>query len=229
MLHFSETMNANLSQPNSIWFQSSRNLSASGLQYRLTGGIASVENSQRIVLELTDHDFNQLKSLPSLASGITNTYLRIDSSAFVDMSNNSVQPHPAFDAYQADVVHQDETSPVLQSCELNLESGVLVYTFDEIINVSSIRIREVFISSNRSGNRLFLTEANHTGRYEKNLSLSLSEHDLNRIKRNDQLAVRYQVKTTRSYLTSVHKFCLKSVLVLFLDTMTCQSRISSII
>ncbi|KAL5488649.1 hypothetical protein EMCRGX_G017625 [Ephydatia muelleri] len=90
----------------------------------------------RIMLGFIDR--NAIKSIPSLATNINNTYISFTSNAIVDMNVNKVVAMPNILALQASYVTPDTSPPQLVFFSLNLTSEVLSLTFNETVNASSL-------------------------------------------------------------------------------------------
>ena len=85
MLRFSEPVNPATLQATTITFHSNRMAVPGVLNYTLTGGVVSTENSSLITINMTEFDFSAIKLLAPLLEIRNVSFLSITNSAFVDL------------------------------------------------------------------------------------------------------------------------------------------------
>ena len=143
-LHISKSVNVSSLNVSAITLQSTQALDAVLTQlYTLTkmpvfGSSTLSSNGPDVVINIGTKDANAIKFLTMLARGINSTYLSLTSQAVLDMSGNSIVPVPQQNATQVTVYVRDAHGPILTGFLLNLTSEVLVLTFDETVNISSV-------------------------------------------------------------------------------------------
>ena len=153
ILLFSEVIDVLSLDVTQITLQNSALQSTFTTSFTLTGGIVLAgEFARSVTINFTDVDLNEIKRLHDLATDLTDSYISITSALVHDTANNPVVPIYSFDALNASVVRPDLQPPQLISFTLNMDNGLLVLTFDETVNsttlnVSSIIIQNSFTSS----------------------------------------------------------------------------------
>ena len=149
-LEFPEPVRASTLNPLGVTLQSD---SGSPLaSYTLTGGSTDSQNGQQISLNFSENDLNNIKVLPALASDAASTYLSITSGFILDINLNPVVPISPDSAIVVDFYTRDITPPHLISFSTNFNAGLLVLTFDEPVNVSSIAFTQIILQSASSTN-----------------------------------------------------------------------------
>ena len=124
--------------------------------HTLTGGIPPLYsttyslNSTQIVIEMGSLDLNQIKLLTNVSTEPNNTYISITAATISDMNSNAVVPVEFDDALQASHVIEDTTPPEIASFSLNMNTGILILTFVETVNASSLNISSIMLLSNSS-------------------------------------------------------------------------------
>ena len=143
-------------------------------------------------LHLSDEDLNYIKYLSNLASFAENTYLSVTSDAGTDLAPNPLVEINSSKAYRADAFYSDKTRPRLLSYNFDADSGDLLLTFSETVNVSSVLANQFTLSNSNESSavkyqiRQFASVLQPT---TTSLRLKLSTMDLNEVKRLDALAV----------------------------------------
>lgn len=153
--------------------------------------------TQRVTIG--EADLNEIKRLFQLATTIDDTYLTIDAGGIDDVFGNPVVEINASVALQADDVIPDSTPPVLVCYSLNLTSEVLVLTFNETVNASSLYtpsfqlLNETPADSNTSTYQLTTNSTIEGGdlidQHSTVITIQLGASDLNEIKFLTRLAV----------------------------------------
>ena len=140
-LRFSETMYGP-----SVNFRSFTLTSSPGSSsYNLTGGTVISSLTETLVIQLLDTDLNAIKAITSLCTSDFNCRPSFTSDFITDFAGNQVQPFAIsplnFNRHFAQSFTSDETPPLLERFELDLEAKTLTLTFDEVVSyVSAQRI-----------------------------------------------------------------------------------------
>eukprot|EP00731_Ephydatia_muelleri_P036559 Em0277g4a len=115
--------------------------------YRLTSSTASASSGQVITVFFSMYDLNNIKN-SAFAKSIVDTYLAIDSSATTDLSlkRNSLMPITIFNPLQASKYIKDQTPPVVQAIVLDLNSGLLLLSFNEPVNTTTINFSNIAVT-----------------------------------------------------------------------------------
>ena len=144
---FSETVNGSSFNPEVVMLRSSQVFVANS--YTLTGGYWEPAFSDRLSLNLTTEDLNEVKRILGLADSQSTTYLSFTADMVTDMASgvsesdlksNPIVPLETFEALAAGDYVIDSTSPFLTGFSLNLTTETLQLTFDETVDASSLRI-----------------------------------------------------------------------------------------
>ena len=111
----------------------------------LTDGEVTVSSDGRTaVVWLSSNDLNQLKADPLFGTEVNNTYVAIAENAIEDLFGNLFSPAiPLNAARRASQVTLDETPIVLDSFNLDVNSGELSLTFDETYSFSSFNVTAI--------------------------------------------------------------------------------------
>ena len=104
-------------------------------------------NHPIVTVQLGFIDLNQIKRFADLATSPDNTFLSLGTGAFADMNGNPLNEVPVTNATQIGVIREDTTSPELVAFSLNLTSEILMLTFDETVNASSLRPDSIAIQN----------------------------------------------------------------------------------
>ena len=153
-LSFSETINGSSFNPTAITVRSSRDFEAS--HHTLQGGTWEQLFRDFVDLRLDVEDLNEIKRILDLANGIDTTFISFTDEMVRDMSSgiteaerrsNNVVSVELFEAVRASGYEIDSTSPDLVAFSLNLTAEVLILTFDETVNASSLQIDLITIVS----------------------------------------------------------------------------------
>ena len=181
LLTFSETVNVTSLNPSQLTLQNV--VSAPTSSQSLSGGAASQPQNNIIRLALLQSDLNQLKANTILTSLRSQTYLSLTASAVQDMNKNFIEPIPMTNARWVNMFTADSTGPVLESFDLDFNTGILSVSFDEPILVSTFQLTEVTLS-NTDGNSLSLSGGTVLSSDRLTyVRLQLTSTDLNELKR----------------------------------------------
>lgn len=136
-LSFDEAMDTEtIIDPTTITIQ---NAATATQSYTLTGGtVQAPQYHQTVVIKLTTEDVVALHANPLLATGTSNSYIRMTAANdFEDMSGNTAGAIADGSAMQATSFIADTTKPILQSWIVNLEDEYMEMVFSEAIDVSA--------------------------------------------------------------------------------------------
>lgn len=197
-LYISKSVNVSSLNVSAITLQSTQAYSIGLTQlYTLTSipvlGSSTVSgNGPNVIINIGSSDANSIKFLIALARGINSTYLSLTSQAVYDMSGNSIVPISQLNATQVTNYIRDVHGPVLRGFTLNLTSEVLVLTFDETVNVSSVTAMYITLQNafNASTSSYTLSQAAIVG-INSNIvvfNLTAMQTDLNAVKLITNLA-----------------------------------------
>ena len=190
-MSFSETVRASTFNASALTLQStsSTGLATEQVTFNYTTRTFS-PNSFSILVNISRSDLNAIKYLLNLAKESNDTFLSITSWAITDMNANRVVAIPASGALPVLTYTPDITGPVLQSFDLDLNTGVLTLRFDETVNVTSMMFDLLTVQAS-----LLSPIPSHMllgglvlGTNSPDVSILLDVGDLNQIKLNAQLA-----------------------------------------
>jgi hypothetical protein len=187
-LSFSETVRVDTLNISSIILQNDTDMY---VEYRLTGGsVVDPQNQAEVRIELVDEDFNDIKSLTTLATTDTTTLVRLDSSVIEDMSGNLVVMLNTSDAIRAIVYEKDTTPPELLGFQLDLNSSQLFLNFSETVDASSVNVTAIMFLSDQTLNATTVElQTSTASQYDsKYITIFLSPDDLNELNRHPNLA-----------------------------------------
>ena len=193
-LTFSETVNATSLNISSIILHST--IVPGPSSYRLKSSMGQEDDAVIIVVDLSAEDSNSIKFLSDLGTMDNNTFLVIDDGSIFDMSDNPYNNGSTI--HQVSVLYPDSTSPNITDFSLDIDSGLLVLTFSEVINSSTLDLPAITIqnavtspSSNFTftGGNISISSTNDVMGHPPILNVSILFSDLNEIKRIVDLGV----------------------------------------
>ena len=182
-LVFSESVNVSSFIPSQVTIQNLRSLATE--IYTLTGGMISQPISTTIVVSLTRTDLNQLKANLQLATLAGNTFLSITEMAISDMNKNRLIRIPMSNAKSVRTYTADTNDPVIESFELDYDTGVLVLLFDETVILSTADVSAMtFQNAQTSASSIYtLSDSNVTNSgIVTDVRIQLSVTDFNELK-----------------------------------------------
>lgn len=197
-LTFSETVSVTTFDLSQFTLQSESSM-MSAFSYALTGGrVLTTRDAPRVTISLTRSDLNELKKIPGLATSRENTHLSITSSAVADTFGNPVTAIPPSLALQVSMFLDDFEEPILESFELDMDSGMITLYFSETVNVSSLDPSFITLSNFRyvPTRTYTLTGGNFSTVPSPVVMIALLDDDLNAIKSLLDLAV-----SNRTYIS----------------------------
>ena len=165
------------------------------IDYRLTGGFSPSPNGRMIEVHITHYDLNFIKSLTTLYTSKSTTYLTLFRGAVRDMVLN---PSSEIIGKQVDIYMDDTKDPYLISYQLDMDTGIMILNFSESIDVSSVILSEFIlqVDSNVSydhpmdyhvlTNQSYVNTSDTTYNLDnKTVILTIHLNDLNEIKRKE--------------------------------------------
>ena len=179
-------------QPASDTFSNRVNLLAS------SGTKSDSTNGLVVVIDIGRDDLNKIKVNRELATSQDNTYIVVEDFAIKDMSDNSNQPIYYPFGKQVSEYFPDEIAPYLWNFTLDLNTGHMVLTFDEVIEMDSVSIGEITLQNVQNLSEIDTSWTLNPGALPMysytvspdgtNVDISLGLKDLNEIKRLMELA-----------------------------------------
>ena len=153
--------------------------------YTLTGGETTQPISTTIVVSLSRTDLNEVKANLQLASRAGNTFLSATELAASDMNMNRLIRVPMSDAKSVRTYTPDTTDPVIESFQLDYDTGVLVFSFDETLVLSTADVSALtFQNAQTSPSSIYtLSDSNVTNSgLVTDVHIQLSVTDFNELK-----------------------------------------------
>ena len=124
------------------------------ITYRLTGGSAYAvdEGKLGVILELTVSDRVNIKLLPDLATGLTDTYIAIDELFIMDASDNTNAAIPIFSPLilAGDGFKGDDTLAAPLTISLDMNQGLVTVLFSDVINAQSVNPTQLTLQNRAS-------------------------------------------------------------------------------
>ena len=203
-LSFSEPINASTIEFSEFTLHS--DTSGDG-PFSLTGGNTSFPDPDtKLVLEIifSAPDLRQIKLLQDLASNRDSSYLSFTSNAILDMAGNPVVAIEPTQPEQADDFIPDQTSPVVLSFVLNMNTSELIITFNDVINRETLQPQYISFQNTIDGtdddNEYTLTRGFSDSPDGYEIIVKIHSDDLNQLKMRDGLAT--EINTTYLVLTA---------------------------
>lgn len=107
-------------------------------------GTSDGSSNVEVVVALNDDDVVALKKSLDLCKDKPSTYVSLETGVVADKAANAAVAIASGGAKQATAYEPDRKKPTLQSYFLNMETGVMSVTFDEIMKISSFNANSVF-------------------------------------------------------------------------------------
>ena len=150
-LKFSETVDAITLSADAVTLLGNTNLL--GHNITLSGGTTDSYDNPDIVIDLLTDDLNEIKRLTRLATSVSNTFISITSDLIQDHESNNVIPVTLSSPLNASDVTSDVTRPNLSTWSLDMNSALIVLTFDETVLSSSFDANDILLHTNTSPSR----------------------------------------------------------------------------
>ena len=191
VLTFNETVNASSLNVGGITIQSD---STSLTDYHsssrvLTGGanetLTMSDNDFVIIVNLGPLDRNEIKRRQNLAISNDTTFIALANYTIKDMNGNDVIAILDGNATQVDFYIVDETPPVVDSFTIDMDEGIIVFTFDETVNASSLDVIQLALQDNETYTDydFTFTGGSHTRSDGTVIMFNVTTDDLNELKR----------------------------------------------
>ena len=194
ILTFSEAINiVETLQPSEIRFQS-QDLQPVVSMYQLTDGNVVSENTDVLVLNITNTDLNAIKGAGSLCTFESVCFIRFNSTLVEDMAGNrveAVEDAPFNTLHIPTTYVRDITSPRVTQFDIDLSNGTITLSFDETVDTGALQTRTISLQNafNTSDSyQLLRTTANAVGTRDSSLTFTMQEENIEQIKARIELA-----------------------------------------
>ena len=130
-------------------------------------------------------DLNEIKRLADLATSISNTFIVLSSDTIMDMNRNNLTEVESTNAVQVSRVIPDETPPIIEGFDLDMNLGRLTLTFNETVESSSLLPTGIILQSSSLSSPLYeytLTDGRVLTDNSIIVTFEISTPDLNVIK-----------------------------------------------
>ena len=149
-------------------------------------------DSHILEIQLATADRDAIASNTQLATSASNTILNVSAGAFSDMFSTPI----ASVIQSVSVFGADHTQPSLLSFNVSLNTGEIIFAFDETMNVTSMNITAITLHSDQALNasrHTFVVSASSrvTTPDASSVTIKLSASDLNMLKSLIELAVSH--------------------------------------
>ena len=172
----------------------------------LTGATLPATNSSSFIIGLTTAQIQQLGTLTFDDSTGTPLQITVSSSAITDLTGNAFGGLVAGTAIDTT---DDSTAPTLTSTTLNLDTAILVLTFNEAIVWSDTTLDNITITDSNNANPVTLTGANLTDNNLPTLTITLTESQRQSVVTlNTAATLRYKSQLRQTVFTTLSETCL---------------------
>ena len=190
VLNFDEPVNSTTLSISSFTFQNTSSILDPFSSISLSKAIIHSPNGIQIQVELFPEDLNAIKRIDSLYISLDNSFISHTPAAFSDLYNNFANPIFNTSALKATSYISDTSRPILLCYSLDMNTGSVVLTFNEIVNISTIHFPSLtfqrFMDTSGDLNLTYsLTDMSYLNQTlnDKYVVFIISQHDLNNIKR----------------------------------------------
>ena len=195
-LNFSEAVNATTLNFTAITLRNIDSDDNDTVSLTLSDGTIATLYQTIVMINLTDSDLDQIKDIDEIANDVNDTYLDILYASVYDNADNPLEEITLDNALQATAVIRDISFPMIESFDLDMNTGYIILTFTEAVKPEAIdptglTLQSVQMLNGTSDNNLFYTlTTGNASRIDRNVvNFSISIDDLNRIKQRPALAV----------------------------------------
>eukprot|EP00118_Oscarella_pearsei_P023607 m.284220 g.284220 ORF g.284220 m.284220 type:complete len:7575 (+) comp40677_c0_seq9:1023-23747(+) len=217
-LTFSETVNVTGLTPSHLTLQNAKTVLIPSGKFVSTKGEILFDGKDEgfvgsgvIRLKYSPTELDNLKLDSSIGITINDTYLSYDAAVVRDMNGLPLAGAPNGNARQAAAIIPDTTGAKIASYDLNLNTGIIVLNFDELVQASTFVVYNLTLVSSRSEPRttFTLTTDSYTTTKVDNRTFTviIGPTDLDRLK-----SLRFVAKTKATTLLSVGTATVKDVL-----------------
>lgn len=142
---------------------------------------------------------NNIKFYGNLATERNTTYLTITSNSIEDLAGNGneVVEVPGM---RASMLISDFTGPMIESFNFNVNAGVLVIMFDEVVDVMTAQPTAFTVVSGPGGQSFPLNSEMISSNNRTILTIQLSDSDLNAIKAGTMLYIIIAIANLLAYV-----------------------------
>ena len=152
-------------------------------------GTSMQDYAATVTVRLVEQDILELQLLYDLATSSANTHLSLTSMAAQDTAGNRVVSVDSSLAIQVTNFTADVTPPQLERFDLDLDSGFLNLTFNEVIDAVSFTPTLIsFSSSNNTLAAITLTDGTPLSGNGIRIDIALAPEDLNTLKSSSTVA-----------------------------------------
>jgi hypothetical protein len=175
-LTFSEVINLT-----SIQFSLFTITSGSGQSFNFTTGLSSGIGIVATI-NISKPDADNIRLLRSLATNKSTSLLQHRSNAFSDMAGNQAEALCCGQSLEAAVYTQDRTGPTLDSFTLDLDTQLMVFTFNEPMDAASFVVTQLSIQDALTATTSFtLTGGSFSTEDSDTITLVMTQSDVNSI------------------------------------------------
>ena len=178
-LTFSETANTSSIMLNLFSIQDTQ--TNPNVQYTLTDGSFPDVNDIKITIDLSGPDLDQIKVL-NVANDESDTYLFIDDNGVADAAGNLAVAN----TLKASNVIDDQSAPLLDAFELDMDEGVITLSFNEAVDIDTFILNELLLAEDEGDNtgiRFIPQDSVVDNPGLRDLLITLTNSELNEIKR----------------------------------------------
>ncbi|KAI6655294.1 hypothetical protein LOD99_2129 [Oopsacas minuta] len=189
ILNFDEPINSTSFSFTSFTFQNTLNIIDGYSYISLTNGTVLSSDGIQITVLLNPGDVNSIKQLDSLFINLNSSFISHTNLAFFDLSGNAANPIFNNSALKASMYLSDTVRPILMCYSLDMNTGLVLLTFNEIVNLSSIHFpslsfQRLMDTNGDISQSHSLSETSYLNQTENDIYVSfvISEPDLNTLK-----------------------------------------------
>ena len=190
ILMFTETVDIMTFRPDQLSLQNRMDMASN--MHTLMGyrELVPPDADSTLAVQLSESDANVIKANTNLGTETANSYLSITAGTIMDMNSNDVLTISRAQARRAVRVIPDETSPILRSFSLNMNTGALSLTFDETVNAATFNVSALTFANRafRSPVKYTLVDSTPSNVNSAMVDVTLSDRDLNAVKAITDLA-----------------------------------------
>eukprot|EP00035_Acanthoeca_spectabilis_P018800 m.403424 g.403424 ORF g.403424 m.403424 type:complete len:6121 (+) comp16790_c1_seq2:183-18545(+) len=147
-LTFTETVDVATFDPTAVTLQSAQTAPISVATMRqLTGALSIVGALNVLRFQLVTADFMALARGPGLFTNINTSFVTITATSIRDMAGNFISAVSNGNAVGATAFIDDATDPILQSFDVDMNSGQLTLSFSETVEILSLNSSRFTLSS----------------------------------------------------------------------------------
>jgi len=99
----------------------------------------SAEAGPQVTAQLSQADIDRLAENETLATQRNNTYVSLEPGFIEDVSGNPVQSISVAERALAGAFSADTTKPDLTGFDLDMDTGLMTFTFNEVMRLDSLR------------------------------------------------------------------------------------------